>query len=123
VPVNSNKRWTPEEDKRLLELQAAGKSNVSIAAALRRSIGSVLGRLSVLKVREKFVRNSDATQSMPPPRKRWTLEDDKRLMELRAEGASFYEIANALERTEAAIEQRAHTLKRLAAAEHLPPAD
>jgi DNA-binding NarL/FixJ family response regulator len=117
VPVNSNKRWTPEEDKRLLELQAAGKSNVSIAAALRRSIGSVLGRLSILKVREKFISNSDATQSMAPLRKRWTLDDDKRLLALRAKGASFGEIANALERTEAAIEQRAHTLKRQAAAE------
>jgi hypothetical protein len=60
---------------------------------------------------------------LPPLRKRWTLDDDKRLMELRAKGASFYEIANALERTKAAIEQRAHTLKRQAAAEHLPPAD
>ena len=120
MPVNSNKKWTPEEDKRLLELQAAGKSNVSIAVALRRSIGSVLGRLFVLKVRDKFVSNSDATQSTTR-RKRWTLEDDQRLLALRAKGASFDEIANALERTEAAIEQRAHTLKRQAAAEHLPP--
>lgn len=41
------------------------------------------------------------------------------LMELRANGASSNEIANALGRTEAAIEQRAHILKRQAAAEHL----
>jgi hypothetical protein len=30
---NSSKQWTPEEDKRLLELEAAGKSRVLIAAA------------------------------------------------------------------------------------------
>jgi hypothetical protein len=119
VPAKSNNKWTPEEDKRLLELQAARKSNFSIAAELRRSVGAVLGHLSVLKARERFVGNSDATQSPTPLRKRWTLDDDKRLMELRAKGASFNEIANALGRTQAAIEQRAHTLKRQAAAQHL----
>jgi DNA-binding NarL/FixJ family response regulator len=123
VPANSNNKWTPEEDKRLLELQAAGKSSFSIAAELRRSVGAVHGRLSVLKTRERFASNSDATQSMPPLRKRWTLDDDKRLMELRARGASFNEIANALGRTEAAIEQRAHTLKRQAAGQHLSAPD
>jgi DNA-binding NarL/FixJ family response regulator len=40
-------------------------------------------------------------------------------MELMAKGASSNEIANTLGRTEAAIEQRAHTLKRQAAAEHV----
>jgi DNA-binding CsgD family transcriptional regulator len=115
VPAKSNKRWTPKEDKRLLELRAAGKSSFSIAAELRRSVEAVLGHLSVLKARERVGSNSDATHSMTPRRKRWTLDDDKRLMELRANGASFYEIANALGRTVAAIEQRAHTLKRRAA--------
>jgi hypothetical protein len=62
--------------------------------------------------------NPDATQSTPL-RKRWTLDDDKRLMELGAKVASFNKIANALGRTEAAIEQRAHTLKRQAAAQRL----
>jgi hypothetical protein len=123
VPVNSYKKWTPEEDKRLLQLKAAGKSNVSIAAALRRSIGSVHGRLGILKAGERFAINPDVARAATPLRKRWTLDDDKRLMELRAKGASFVEIANALERTQAAIEQRADTLKRQAAAEHLPPAD
>jgi hypothetical protein len=123
VPVNSNKKWTPDEDKRLLQLKAAGKSNISIAAALRRSIGSVHGRLAILKAGERFAINPDVARAATPLRKRWTLDDDKRLMELRAKGTSFVEIANALERTQAAIEQRAHTLKRQAAAEHLPPAD
>jgi hypothetical protein len=98
------------EDKRLLELQAAGKSSFLIAAEPRRSVGAVQGRLSVLKAGKRFASNSDATQSMMPPlQKRWTLDDDKRLVELRAKGASFKKIAKAFGRTEAAIEQRAHT--------------
>jgi hypothetical protein len=112
VPANSNNKWTPEEDKRLLELQAAGKSSFLAAAELRRSVGSVRGRLAILKARERFASNPGATQSEMPLRKRWTLDDDKRLMEWRAKGVSFNEIATALGRTEAAVEQRAHTLKR-----------
>ena len=123
MPANSNNKWTPEEDKRLLELQAAGKSSFSIAAEFRRSVGAVHGRLSVLKAKEKFASNSGAPQPVPLLRKRWTLDDDKHLMELRAKGASFNKIANALGRTEAAIEQRALILKRQAAAEHLSTSD
>jgi hypothetical protein len=40
-------------------------------------------------------------------------------MDLRAKGASFNEIAIALGRTEAALEQRAHNLKRQAASHYL----
>jgi hypothetical protein len=118
VPANSNNKWMPEEDKRLLKLQAAGKSSFLIAAELRRSVGAVHGRLSVLKAIESFASNSNAIRPTPG-RRRWTPDDDERLMELRAKGASFNEIANALGRTEAAIEQRAHTLKRQAAAQRL----
>ena len=123
VPANSNNKWTKEEDKRLLELQAAGKSSFSMAAELRRSVGALPGRLAILMARERFASNPEATQSKVPLRKRWTVDDDKRLMELRAKGARFNEIANVLGRTEAAIEQRAHTLKRQAAAQRLWTAD
>jgi hypothetical protein len=77
------------------------------------------GRLAILKAMERFGSNPGATQSEMPLRKRWTLDDDKGLMELRAKGVPFNEIATALGRTEAAVEQRAHTLKRQAAARHL----
>jgi DNA-binding CsgD family transcriptional regulator len=100
---------------RLLELRAAGKSSFSIAAEFRRSVEAVRGRIAVLKAKERFASPPVATGSMPQ-RKRWTLDDDQRLMELMAKGTSSNEIATALGRTEAAIEQRAHTLKRQAAA-------
>ena len=118
MPANSNNKWTPEAEKQLRELQAAGKSSSSIAAHLRRSIESIRGRLFILKARERFAGNPDATGTTPL-RKRWTLDDDKRLTELRAKGALFNEIATALGRTEAAIEQRAHILRRQAAAQRL----
>jgi hypothetical protein len=118
MPANSNKKWTPEVDKRLLDLRAAGKSTFAIAAELRRSITSVRGRLSILKAKGRLASSSDAIHSTPR-RKRWTIDDDQRLMDLRAKGASFNEIAIALGRTEAALEQRAHNLKRQAASHYL----
>jgi DNA-binding NarL/FixJ family response regulator len=94
----------------------------SIAAEFRRSVEAVRGRIAILKARERLASNPGATGSMPQ-RKRWTPDDDQRLMELMAKGTSSNEIANALGRTEAAIEQRAHTLRRQAAAEHLSTPD
>jgi hypothetical protein len=110
VPVNSNNRWTAEDDKRLLKLLAARKSSFSIAAQLRRSIQAIRARLGILKAKERFAGSSGETRSTPGT-KRWTLDDDRRLMELKAKGTSYIEIANTLGRTEAAIKGRAHTLK------------
>jgi hypothetical protein len=49
--MNRYRIWTPEEDRRLLELHAAGRSTVSISAALRRSKMAVRGRISILRAR------------------------------------------------------------------------
>ena len=49
---NSSKQWTPEDEKRLLELEAAGKPRVMIAAALHRSAGSISSRLGILRLRQ-----------------------------------------------------------------------
>jgi hypothetical protein len=52
MPKNSNKPWTHgEEDTRLLELNAAGKSFVMIGAELGRSGGAITGRLSILNTK------------------------------------------------------------------------
>jgi len=48
MPKNSSRPWTPQEDKRLLELRGAGKSREMIAAALHRSAKSVPSRLYAL---------------------------------------------------------------------------
>jgi hypothetical protein len=52
MPQNRNQIWTTDEDKRLLELQRAGRSFMSIAATLKRSQAAVEGRLYVLRKRE-----------------------------------------------------------------------
>ena len=41
--------WTPEDDRRLIELQASGRSSISIAAALKRTAAAVDGRLCILR--------------------------------------------------------------------------
>jgi DNA-binding NarL/FixJ family response regulator len=110
---NSNERWTPAEDKRLLKLRADGKSNLLIAAALRRSLGSVQGRIYLLRKRA-----AGRAKAAPADRKRttWSPADEQRLSEMNAAGASVSEIATALNRTEAAIENRIHVLKHRASA-------
>jgi hypothetical protein len=50
---NKYRLWTPEDDRRLLELRATGRSTVSISAALKRSSGAVISRLSILRARAK----------------------------------------------------------------------
>jgi hypothetical protein len=108
---NSNERWTPAEDKRLLKLRADGKSNLLIAAALRRSLGSVQGRIYLLRKRA-----ADGAKVAPADRKRttWSPADEQRLIDLKGTDASVSEIATAMKRTEAAIENRIHLLKHRA---------
>jgi hypothetical protein len=61
--VNKYRRWTQEDDRRLLELRAAGRSAISISAALRRSRGAVISRLSVLRaVANSSQQREEATQ-------------------------------------------------------------
>ena len=49
----SNTKWTEEDDRRLLELRAVGKSALSIGLALRRSASAIEGRLGVLKAKAR----------------------------------------------------------------------
>jgi hypothetical protein len=45
---NRKRIWTPDDDRRLRDLRAAGRSSISIAAALKRSSKAVNTRLSFL---------------------------------------------------------------------------
>ena len=51
--VKRNRRWTEEDDRRLLELRAGGRSALSISTVLKRSVGAVEGRLSIVRSRLK----------------------------------------------------------------------
>jgi hypothetical protein len=86
------------------------KSSVVIAAALRRSEASVVGRIYVLK--KRAAAGSDVAG--PPSSNKgseWSPADEQRLTEMTATGKSLSEIAAALGRTEAAVENRIHVLK------------
>jgi hypothetical protein len=56
VPVNSNNKWTPEEDARLKSLIEANMSIDLIAAKLKRSIQAVKWRANALGISIKRVR-------------------------------------------------------------------
>ena len=53
MPFQRNKPWTEADDRRLIEMRAAGRSIASLSAALRRSAGAVSGRIAVLRSRAK----------------------------------------------------------------------
>jgi uncharacterized protein (DUF2252 family) len=57
MTANRNRPWTEDDDRRLLELKAAGRSAVSISAALKRSAGAIEGRASLIRAREKGVKD------------------------------------------------------------------
>jgi hypothetical protein len=63
VPIQQNKPWTDEDDRRLIEMRAAGRSIASVSAALRRSAGAVAGRIAVLRSRVKAAANASPVLS------------------------------------------------------------
>jgi hypothetical protein len=60
---NKNRRWTEGDDHRLLELKGAGRSSVSISAALKRSAGAIEGRLSIIRARARATKDAGGEAS------------------------------------------------------------
>jgi hypothetical protein len=50
---NRKRPWTAEDDRRLLELRALGRSSMSIAMKLRRSPGAIDTRLNILRKKDR----------------------------------------------------------------------
>jgi hypothetical protein len=50
---NMNKKWTQEDDGKLLQMRAAEKPFFVIGAALKRSAAAVAGRYGVLKAKRQ----------------------------------------------------------------------
>jgi hypothetical protein len=61
LALKKNRLWTPEDDRRLIEMRAAGRPTFSIAAALSRSASAVAARLSILRQR---VRNQNLDEDV-----------------------------------------------------------
>ena len=66
MPRNNSKIWTEEQDRRLLELRAAGRSSVSIGAALHRTAKAINGRLVLLRAWQRL-EHGQATDMKPEP--------------------------------------------------------
>jgi uncharacterized protein (DUF2252 family) len=58
MAANKNRPWSEDDDRRLLELKAAGRSAVSISAALKRSASAIEGRASFIRARERLPRDA-----------------------------------------------------------------
>jgi hypothetical protein len=67
MPKNSNKPWTADDDKQLLELKAAGTSHGAMGVALGRSTGSIMARLSVLNTKTARLKRSAASSDRSIP--------------------------------------------------------
>jgi hypothetical protein len=102
--------WTPDEDRRLLELAKAGKSLVFISANLKRPASGVRLRLTYMERRALEV---PVEEIMPIPRRGhpWTAEDDQRLRSMVEANISIHLIAAKLNRSTEGIRSRTRTLK------------
>ena len=61
--ARQNRHWTEEDESRLLEMKAAGRSAVSIAAALKRSAGAIHGRMGVIRARESAAKQANGSDN------------------------------------------------------------
>jgi hypothetical protein len=87
APVISLKRWTPQEDKILVEMlqdTKEPKSYEEIAVFFSRSVKSITKRREYLKIscapRAKFQHAGEPTATLPK-RKTWSAEEDRLLLE------------------------------------------
>ena len=99
-------RFTPEDEARMLRLSQAGWSGRRIAAEISCSKSAVSDRLALLRKREQI--------AAPAPRRAWkkfTCEDDRRLLTLYADGLSVTQIGAEIGRTHQSIYARLHLLR------------
>jgi Myb-like DNA-binding domain len=115
-------RWTPEEDERLLDLIAAGKSWTLISGILKRSTKSVklhaktLRLVGAKKARlpEEWTEGEREMIGPRPAGRPWTRADDDALRALLDSGMKGAEIARKMKRTVGAIRTRMSHFKNCA---------
>lgn len=90
-----HKKWTPEKDKRLIQLVKEFKYTISeIAKKLNKTERAVNERLYYLCIPERPI---------PSPYRKWTKDELNLLVDLYRQGVSVSRIAKKLNRTESAI--------------------
>lgn len=96
--MGRKKTWTEQEETRLLELKAEGKSNLELADMLGRTIGAISGKLNELH------------ESRQKVAVRWSNEEVERLKRLRSEGKTVVEIALDMGRSPVSVEHKLYRL-------------
>jgi transcriptional regulator len=98
----SARYWRAEEEQRLLHMKREGATAREIAAVLGRSRDSVNRRSMLLRAGKPAPKASPSER-----RERWTLQEEQRLLELRASGLTALEMAKLLPgRTGGAVERK-----------------
>jgi hypothetical protein len=112
-------RWTPEEDERLLDLIAAGKSWTLISGMLKRSMKSVKLHAKTLRLvgaKSPIARSvAEGEREMTSPRpagRPWTPAEDAQLLALLESKMDRPSIARKLKRTVSAIAKRRDILNK-----------
>ena len=102
--------WTPEEDRRLLDLIEANKSWVFISANLKRPVKTIRDRVSQM---QRFgLKAKGEMTGLRPASRPWTLTDDDMLRKLLASGMKQRLIAQKMKRSIGAIQSRIFLLKK-----------
>src|SRR5450756_538757 len=94
---NRNRKWSPEDDRRLLELKEAGAPLAVIAEELKRTQSAIDSRTNALKNRAD-------------PSNRWTPEEDDLFRRLAEANTRPEMIAAKLNRSVHAVKARAYTI-------------
>ena len=113
-PARKLHSWTPEEEKELIELRSQGHSWAYIAKKLGRSEDSVstkfLDYQKKLERREEVLGEDGPTlfNGSKPQRqqRRWTPEEETRLIQLRKQGHTWTYIAEQMGRTKDSIKHK-----------------
>jgi hypothetical protein len=106
------KLWTPEEDERLRSMISAGLRPLKIAVKLHRTVEAVYRRASDLRLSFKRARSRSGLRDEQMISRRWSIDEEAKLTEMRDAGRPFPQIAKTLGRTQVACEDRWHSVKK-----------
>ena len=110
--TKSKERWTPEEDRMILEVWSQGISNEDIGDVLGRTASAIQSRASHLNCGTKDNRRN-IVQVTADGKRLWSTDEDRQLTEMRKRGITMREIGIALGRTTMSVCGRIDTLNKL----------
>jgi|GEM_PF-2546071 len=101
-------RYNEKEDEKIIRMRADGRKNYEIASSLEKSLDSVKCRVKQLIEQGLVESRTPSSTRYPEGRKirKWAEEDVKELIRLRDAGVEYKEIAERLDRSLDAIQQR-----------------